>query len=141
MANAGETGSFINGKAQAIEIIQALDPAERSKIIQLIKARDPGLASELAHQSFSFKSIKNLNSHDLIRVSNFLDARIFGISLKGVSIDDQREILSKLERDYAEIAYGALISPQASDERNIKRAQDKVLGVLSRLYKNKQISI
>lgn len=141
MAKAGETGSFINGKAQAVEIMQALSPAERNRILKHIRVKDPGLATDLAHQSFSFKSIRNLEPHDLNRVSNFIDARIFGISLKGISIDDQRGILSKLDRNFAEVAYGALISPQASDERNIKRAQDKVLGVLTRLYKNQQINL
>lgn len=141
MSKANETGSFINGKAQAIEIMQSLTPAERNRIIKHIKIKDPGLANDLVQQSVSFNSIKNLETHDIARISNFVDARIFGIALKGVSLDVQRDILSKLDREYAEVSYGYLISPQASDDRNIKRAQDKVIGVLTRLYKNKQINL
>lgn len=141
MSKAAETGSFINGKAQAVEIMQALSPKEREKIIKHIKVKDPSLANELSQKSFSYNSIVHLSRHDLLRVCNYVDARIFGISLKGVSIDNQRTLLSQLDREYAEVSYGYLVSPQASDEKNIKRAQDKVLNVLVRLYKNSQIQL
>lgn len=141
MSQGNETGRFINGKAMAAEILQALTPNERQAILKHIRVRDPGMATDLVQQSFSFKSISNLDSHDLIRVSNYVDARIFGIAIKGVALENQREVLRKLDRDYAEIAYTSLTSHQANDMKNIKRAQEKVLGVMSSLYKERQISI
>ncbi len=135
------TGKFIDGKAHAIELLQALTPAERNRILAQISLRDKSLAAELSQGAFSFRNLKDLNQHALIRVSQLIDARVFGISLKGNSIDIQKNILSKLPREYAEVAYNYLLSGQANDERNIQRAKDKVLTTVSKLVKQNQISL
>ena len=136
-----QTGRYVNGKKQVIELLQALTPAERNRILKHIRIKNPTMANELGQKSFSFASIRDLDGHALSRVSTYANPKIFGIALKGISQENQRTILSKLPREFAEIAYNALLAPQGNDARSIERAQDKVLNSVSSLVKNRQISL
>ena len=53
-ANQNETGNtFINGKAQIIEMLSIMDPAHRNKLLNDITVRDPIMGAELRERSIS----------------------------------------------------------------------------------------
>ena len=136
-----QAGTYVNGKKQVIELLQALTAGERNRLLSHIRLRNPQMANELSQKSFSFASISEFDEHDLTRVSTYSNPKIFGIALKGISLDHQKQILSKIPREFAEVAYNALLAPQGNDSRSIERAQEKVLGIISTLIQRKQISL
>lgn len=129
---------FINGKAQIIEMLQFMPKEERNKLLQNVKLRNPQLAEELIEQSFTFSDLDNLSDEELGSVFNYVTAPILGMALKNVERDFQRRLLSLADREYAEEAFRVLKTTYATEKRDIKRAQNKIIEVLLSLKKRKQ---
>lgn len=139
MANLNEAETFINGEAQAAELLAALSPTERQRILKYINARNPQVAQTLTQKCFNFNAILNLNQHEFNQLSNAINPKVLGLALKGATVPFQKQILSKLDRQYAEISYNALISPQINEDTNIKRAQARIVKVALKLLRNRQV--
>ncbi|HLE11257.1 MAG: hypothetical protein A2504_10755 [Bdellovibrionales bacterium RIFOXYD12_FULL_39_22] len=136
-----QTGVFINGKAQIIEMMQYLRQDERERILKQIKIRNPVLADELVERSITFENLSSLSDVDLRKIFTHISAPILGIALKGVSVDFQRRLLGIVPRDYAEQAFSTLVAPIENEARDSRRAQNKIVSVLISLNKRKQISV
>lgn len=135
------TGVFINGKAQIIEMLKHMSDGERQKLLNNIRIRNPQLASELMTQSLSFDHLSKLNQHEITTLIQYIAAPVLGVALKDVDRDIQKKILSAVPRQYAEEAYRMMITPLANEKRDIGRAQNKILSVLVALSKRKQINL
>ena len=134
MTESKNSETFINGEAQAAEILAALSQAERQRILMHISIKNPQVARELSRKSFGFNALSELNEVDFDRLSRLLNPKILGIALKGASIHLQRTVLSKLDRSYAEVSYDALTSPQMNEPEKIQRARDRVVETISELW-------
>jgi flagellar motor switch protein FliG len=134
-------GVFINGKAQIIEMLQHMPREERSKLLKNLKVRNPQLAEELTEQCFTFSDLDNLSDNDLAMIFQYVTAPILGMALKGIERAFQRRLLSLAGRDYAEDAYRVLKTNYATEKRDVKRAQNKIIEVLVSLKKRKQIKL
>ena len=132
-------GYFINGKAQVLEMMQFLTPEEREKLIRNIRPRNPQLADELAAQSISFNTLRELNDHQLQLVFQYVQAPILGIAMKSMDMRTQRRLLSVAPRTYAEEVYNAMTTRLSNEANGIRRAQEKVKGVIIALMKRKQL--
>lgn len=136
-----ETGVFINGKAQIIEMLKFMSADERERLIANIRIKNPTLANELMSQSLTFDHIGKLNEHELNIMFQYVSAPIFGVALKNVEQSVQRRMLSIAPRAYAEEAYKIMITPINSEKRDITRAQNKILSILVSLSRRKQINL
>ena len=137
MADSAEIATFINGEAHAVELLSALSPEERQRILQYISARSPQVARELSQKCFNFDALLDLEDIELEQFSGVVTPEVLGIALQGASSRFQREILRKLQRQYAESCYNALSSTRRGNE-TVKRAQTRVLESVAFLLQNRQ---
>ncbi len=135
------SGVFINGKAQIIEMLKHMPDGERQKLLQNIRIRNPQLANELVAQSLSFDHIVKLNGHEITLLIQYIAAPVLGVALKDSSREVQKQILSSVPRAYAEETYKMMITPLSNEKRDISRAQNKIISVLVALSKRKQINL
>lgn len=140
-ANNNSNSVFINGKAQIIEMLQHMPREERSKLLKNLKVRNPQLAEELTEQCFTFSDLDNLSDNDLMMIFQYVTAPILGMALKNIERAFQRRLLSLASRDYAEDAFRVLKTNYATEKRDIKRAQNKIVEILVSLKKRKQINL
>lgn len=134
-------GIFINGKAQIIEMLAYMEPEEKNTLLKNIRLRNPQMADELMQESISFQNVLEL-SEDYIRVlSSYVKPEIFGVSLKTLPQNTQRNILTSLERAYAERAYQVMTTPLSNEARDIKKAREKMANVVGNLVRQKAIRL
>ena len=138
---AQENSVFLNGKAQVIEMLQYLNADERERILKHIRIKNPTLADELVTKSVNFDSISAISDNDLKQIFEYINPAILGLALKTVSSELQRRILSIAPRQYAEEAYGILVTPLANEMRDCKKAQTKIVNILISLKKRKMIQL
>jgi flagellar motor switch protein FliG len=139
--NNNSNSIFINGKAQIIEMLQHMPREERSRLLKNLKLRNPQLADELTEQCFTFSDLDNLADSDLHMIFQYVTAPILGMALKNVERAFQRRLLSLANRDYAEEAFRVLNTSYATEKRDIKRAQNKIVEILVSLKKRRQINL
>ncbi len=126
---------FINGKAQIIEMLQHMPREERIKLLKNIKLRNPQLAEELTQHSYTFSDISMLSDNELKMIFSYVSAPIVGMALKEVERSFQRRLLSLAERAYAEEAYRIMTTTFPTEKRDTKRAQNKIIEILSKIKK------
>lgn len=132
--NVQHPGSFLNGRAQIIELLQHLNVDEKSKLLKNLRLKNPQLASELSKESFSFLQIERLPDEQINILFRYISPQIMGVGLKATPSSLQRKILGLAPRDYAEEAYSIMISPIKDEKEGRKRAQNKILGTLLEIY-------
>lgn len=140
-AESTQQGLFINGKAQVIEMLKFMQPEEREVLLRNIKARNPQLAMELTENCLTFSDLNRLGDDELHLIFNYVKPAIWGLALKDTPRDFQRRVLALAERDYAEQAYQVLTTTLKNEERDTKRAQQKIVSILGNLLKRRQITI
>ncbi len=140
MTAKSEKGYFINGKAQAIEMLQYMTPEEREKILSIIKTRNPQLASELMEKSISFANITQIQDEDFRYIFHFITAPIMGMAIKTLPKETQRKILKLAPRNYAEEAFKVMTTALSNEADKIKRSQEKVASLMGTLIKRGQIT-
>ncbi len=128
---------FLNGKAQIIEMLQHMPREERAKLLKNIKIRNPQLAEELTQHSYTFSDISLLSDQELKMIFNFVTAPIVGMALKDVERSLQRRLLSLADRNYAEEAYRVMTTSFPTEKRDSKRAQNKIIEILSKMKKSR----
>lgn len=133
-------GSFINGRAQVVELLQLLGSDEKVALLKNMRIKNPQLALELSKESLSFQQLEKLSGPDTKMILNYVPAPILGVALKGASSSLQRRILGLVAREYAEEAYGIMISPLRDEASGKRRAQEKILNIMLDLHQKKQIS-
>lgn len=138
--NNNQNGVFINGKAQIIEMLQFMPRAERVKLLNNLKVRNPQLAEELLEQCFTFADLNQLEDEELSHIFLYITAPILGMALKNVDRAFQRRLLSLSAREYAEDAYRVMTTSYSTEKRDIKRAQNKIIEILVSLKKRKQVN-
>lgn len=132
-------GLFINGRAQVIEMLEYMTSEERDKLIKNIRIRNPQLANELMEKSFTFKDLLGLKTENIQVIFKYITPQILGLALKGISVDNQKKMLSIAPRDYAEKAYDIMVRTIPNEERDTQRAQHKIISVFINLVKKKAI--
>lgn len=132
------TGSyFINGKSQVIEMLKIMPIAERNKLLENIKKRNPTLANELAEKSISFDAVFTLNRRQYEIFFRSIRPAVLGIALKDSAIDNQRRILMSSPRAFAEEAYTTMSTLIDNEKQAIGKAQNKVVEILTELFSKK----
>lgn len=140
-AESTQQGVFINGKAQVIEMLKYMQPEEREVLLKNIKARNPQLAMELTEDCLTFNDLNRLGDEELHLIFNYVKPAVWGLALKNTPRDFQRRVLGLAARDYAEQAYQVLTTSIKNEDRDTKRAQQKIVSILGNLLKRRQISI
>lgn len=141
MSNNTGSGVFINGKQQAVDLLKALTPDEKSRILGNINTVNPALADELQSLCLDFNLLENLNSSQVRGLLSAFSPTIIGLSLKGLNSNFQRKILSSLGRGQAEKAFEVLNTPIQNEARDGQRARDKIQAALIQAVKNKTLQL
>lgn len=130
-----ETAIYINGKSQVVEMLRAMSPEEKVRLIKNLKLRNPALASELEEKSFSFKDLFRLPDSHLKYLITMNQAAIMGIAIRNVPIQSQKKLLSLADRAYAEEAFEWMTRELKDEKRDITRAQEKILNSAAQILK------
>ncbi|MCB9060307.1 MAG: hypothetical protein H6622_02160 [Halobacteriovoraceae bacterium] len=126
-----QNGVFINGKAQVIEMLKYMDETEKSRILQLIRIKNPTLAEELSQEILTFESLDKIDIQLLRKVCSNIRPEILGIALNSMNQNFQRSILSKIDRNFAGEAFKTMQANLNSEQ--IRRAQSKILSIISQV--------
>ena len=137
---ATEKDIFINGKMQAIEILQMLTESERSRILNSLTARNPNIASELKAGSFTFESLMSTNNETLITILEYISHPIIAIAIKFLHKEQQKKVFKSMSRQKAEKAFQIFNSRKTTPEE-AQKAQKKIMDVVSELSLKKIIQI
>lgn len=124
-------GIFINGKAQVAEMLQYMTSEEKRRILNIIRVRNPALAQEIEEISFTFADIFSLSNDHLQILFKSAQAAILGIALRDLSSEIQRKVLAVAPRAYAEECFKWMTGPLSNEKRDVKRAQEKILAIVS----------
>lgn len=127
-----ENEIFIDGKNQAIQILQNLNHDERTRLLGLLKAKNPLMAQELEAKSFSFMDLLNTNDRSLQVILEYASAPVVAISISNLEFDNQKRVLKLLNRSKAETAYKIFKSRRTSTIE-AEKAQLKILNIASEL--------
>ena len=133
-------GVYINGKAQIIEMLQYMQPEAREKLLKNIRLRNASMAQELVRESMTFDVVENLGDEDWQKIFNYVDARILGVALKMSNRNFQRRLLKLAPREYAEIAYDVMTTPIENGVDKSKRAQRRIIEMVSSLSQKRLIN-
>ena len=129
------TNIFIDGKKQIIELLPLLPPAERNRLINNIRTKNPTLAIELTQQSLQFERISELNKNQITQLTaSGLKAQILGLALKSLTTKSQKKVLSLCPRDYAEKAYQIMKADNLNKKINIDRARKIIRNLISDMF-------
>ena len=140
-AESNQQGLFINGKAQVIEMLKYMRPEERETLLRNIRARNAQLAMELTENCLTFSDLDRLSDEDLYTIFSYVKPAIWGLALKTTPRNFQRRVLGLAPRDYAEQAYQILTTNLKNEDRDTKRAQQKIVSILANLMKRRQVTI
>lgn len=122
-----EKGYSIDGKKQAIDILQRLSSKEKEKILNNIGLRNASMAKELSEESFNYKDIARLNDNDVTKLFNLSNPSIIGLALNGCEPDFQRRVLNLIDRNKAESAFKVMTRDLSEHYNECVRAQNKIL--------------
>ncbi|MBT7608590.1 MAG: hypothetical protein HN576_02465 [Bacteriovoracaceae bacterium] len=136
-----EGSVFLNGKAQIVEMLEFMTAEEKNVLLTNIKQRNPSLALELQEKSLSFCDLDKLSDHEICVMFTQAKPEILGLALKDIDSSFQRRILSLAPREYAEIAYTILVKPIKDSRALIKKAQNRIVGILINLSKRGQVQL
>lgn len=123
-----EKGYAIDGKKQAIDILQRLTSKEKETILNNIGLKNAVMAKELSEQSFNYRDIQRLGDNDIKKLFNLSNPSIIGLALYDCDKSFQRRVLNLLDRTKAENAFKVMNRDLSSHYSECQRAQSKILG-------------
>jgi flagellar motor switch protein FliG len=130
---------YIDGKNQVIQILRALAPEERSKLLNNMRKRNPALANELVLKSYSFLNLLDLEDFDLQLILRSVNHNILALAISHLEANHQKRILRLVDRSKAERTFEAMQAP--SKKSHSAKAQNKILDIAAKLVEQRQISI
>ena len=122
-----KNGYYIDGKKQAIELLQHLEGDERNKILHNIAIKNASMARELSERSYSFQDLLNSSEETLERITQVTTPAIIGLALYLTPKSFQRRVLTIMPRDRAEQAFNIMTRDLSSKRQECLKAQNKIL--------------
>ena len=122
-----QKGYYINGKKQAIELLQHLDGNERQKLLKNLSLRNASMAKELSEQSFSFKDLLTADSESIAKIMQVTTPAIIGLALYLSPKSFQKKVLTAMDRNRAEQAFNVMSRDLSSKKNECLKAQNRIL--------------
>jgi flagellar motor switch protein FliG len=141
MSGQENTGVYLNGKKQVIELLKKMEGSDKATLLRNLKARNPILAKELAESCVNFDSIWSLDDNALRSVLSHVQPTILGLALHMTQVKNQRRALSLIERPQAMRAFEIMQKDLSSNRNECVRAQQKILEFAMKLHKNQIINL
>ena len=136
-----QNGIFLNGKQQVIELLQAMNGAEKEKLLNNIGLKNAVMAQELREKSFSFASLTHLPDSLLRDIFDRINPIIIGLALYHAPVSFQRKVLSLIERPTAEKSFEILNQDLSSKRLECKRAEEKIISVAIQMSRRHRINL
>lgn len=141
MSGQENTGVYLNGKKQVIELLKKMEGSDKATLLRNLKARNPVLAKELAESCVNFDSIWSLDDNALRSVLSHVQPTILGLALHITQVKNQRRALSLIERPQAMRAFEIMQKDLSANRNECVRAQQKILEFAMKLHKNQIITL
>lgn len=136
-----DKGYYIDGKKQAIELLQHLEGSERNKILKNIALKNASIAQELSEKSYSFKDIFNTDDETIEKITQVTSPAIIGLALYLTPKGFQRRVLSIMNRQNAEAAFNIMTRDLTDKREECLKAQKKLLSNAIELSRRKIIQL
>lgn len=135
-----EKGVFINGRGQVVDLLRTLQDTEREKILKILKIKNPAMARDLTIQCLTFHYFINLD-HEKIKIAcQYISGNVLGFALSDQTIQNQKMILSIVERKKAMEAF-QIISGEKGSQSETQKSQRKIVQIVAELIDKKVIQI
>ena len=122
----------IDGRKQAIEMLQGLDLASQQSLIAEIARKDPEMAIKLKQNLVTFDDLQFLTVSMMKRLLQDIDLNILGLALRGANKETVNHLLNmfstNMKNDVEDILKG---KPRPLSE--VMEAQKKIMDVVHRL--------
>ena len=141
MSETSNSGIFINGKKQIVDMLQFMNEDERKKLLTNIKTRNAVMARELPEQSLSFRDLFQLDENVVRRILQHINPTIIGLALFLSSTKVQRKTLSLMQREDAEEAFHIMNQNLSHKKVECKKAQEKILSTAIQLSRRNMIQL
>ncbi len=141
MSGQENTGVYLNGKKQVIELLKKMEGSDKATLLRNLKARNPILAKELAESCVNFDSIWSLDDNALRSVLSHVQPTILGLALHITQVKNQRRALALIERPQAMRAFEIMQKDLSGNRNECVRAQQKILEFAMKLHKNQIITL
>lgn len=141
MSGQENTGVYLNGKKQVIELLKKMEGSDKATLLRNLKARNPILAKELAESCVNFDSIWSLDDNALRSVLSHVQPTILGLALYITQVKNQRRALALIERPQAMRAFEIMQKDLSGNRNECVRAQQKILEFAMKLHKNQIITL
>jgi len=141
MSETSNSGIFINGKKQIVDMLQFMNEDERKKLLTNIKTRNAVMARELSEQSLSFRDLFQLDENVVRRILQHINPTIIGLALFLSSTKVQRKTLSLMQREDAEEAFHIMNQNLSHKKVECKKAQEKILSTAIQLSRRNMIQL
>lgn len=141
MSSQENTGIYLNGKKQVIELLKRMEGPDKAILLKNLKLRNPVLAKELAEQCVNFDSVWELDDNSLRSVLSHVQPTILGLALYLTQVKNQRRALSLIERPRAMRAFEIMQKDLSANRTECQKAQQKILEFALRLHKNQVINL
>lgn len=141
MSGQENTGIYLNGKKQVIELLKRMEGADKATLLKNLKARNPVLAKELAELCVNFDSVWDLDDNSLRSVLCNVQPTILGLALYITQVKNQRRALALIERPQAIRAFEIMQKDLSGNRNECQRAQLKILEFALKLHKNQIINL
>lgn len=132
---------YINGRGQIVDMLKVMPLREKERLLRHLSIRNPSVAQELSAESLSFGHLQYLRDSQLVILEDYVKASFMGIAMKNIDVPFQKKILAIVSRNYAEEAFRYLKAPLKNENQNCKRAQTKIISIVSRLIQKGIISL
>lgn len=141
MSSQENTGIYLNGKKQVIELLKKMEGSDKAILLRNLKARNPVLAKELAEQCVNFDSVWELDDNSLRSVLSHVQPTILGLALYLTQVKNQRRALSLIERPQALRAFEIMQKDLSANRNECLKAQQKILDFALKLHRNQIINL
>jgi flagellar motor switch protein FliG len=141
MSQENNTGTYINGKKQVVDLLKMMSGPEKATLLKNLKLRNPALAKELMEQCLNFETVWELTDDQLRALFAQCKPIILGLALYLTTIKNQRKALSLVSRDTALQAYEIMTKDLSSHRHECIKAQEKMVEILKSLHAQRIVNL
>ncbi len=129
---------MLKGIKGAVKLLNALEPKNREKVLEIIAKQDPAMAETLKENLLSLEDLTKLSLSMLVEFTKSIDLKDLGLALRIADEETKKHILSQVSKGMREdIEVGLLGKPVPLSKA--QEAQQKILNQLRKKLENGEI--
>ncbi len=134
-------GVRIDGARAVAEMLDAMEPAAREKLIADLARRDPAVAAKVSQKMFLFSDLLRLDAQSLTRVLREFPNEKIALSLRDLPSEFADRILAALPTRAADTIRAEMTEQGPQLVARIRQVQEEIAGVAHRLLRQGEAKV